>query len=116
MQRMSVFFTAIIFGAAAWAQEPLLEEELFEDELPEIRRYSVEVIVFAYSEEVSVGTEVFVPEVGEYPSFELLDFPGGVVGMVLNGVVTSFDAGATWTFASGLTQTKNKARDAEADD
>jgi hypothetical protein len=76
MQRLSVFFTAMIFGAAAWAQEPLLEEELFEDELPEIRRYSVEVIVFAYNEEVSVGTEVFVPEVGEYPSFELLDFPG----------------------------------------
>ncbi len=76
MQRLSVFFTAMIFGAAVWAQEPLLEEELFEAELPEIRRYSVEVIVFAYNEEVSVGTEVFVPEVAEYPSFELLDFAG----------------------------------------
>jgi hypothetical protein len=28
-----------------------------------------------------------------------------VVGMVSNGVVTTFDGGATWTFASGLSQT-----------
>ena len=74
MQRLSVFFTTIILSAAVWAQEALLEEEAFEAELPEIRRYSVEVIVFAYSEAVSVGNEVFVPEVSAYPSFDLLDF------------------------------------------
>jgi len=32
------------------------------DEAEEIRRYTVEVIVFSYNEEVSVGSEIFVPE------------------------------------------------------
>lgn len=33
-----------------------------ESEVPEIRRYSVEVIIFKYAESVSAGTEVFVPD------------------------------------------------------
>lgn len=72
MQRLTVLFASMILGAAVWAQEALLDSELLEAEIPEIRRYSVEVIVFAYAEEVSVGTEVFVPEATGYPSFELL--------------------------------------------
>ena len=71
MQRLTVFITSMILGTAVWAQGPLLDSELLGDELPEIRRYTVEVIVFAYAEEVSVGSEVFVPEVADYPSFEL---------------------------------------------
>ena len=71
MQRLTVFITSMVLGAAVWAQEPLLDSELLGDEIPEIRRYSVEVIVFAYAEAVSVGSEVFVPEVADYPSFEL---------------------------------------------
>ena len=71
MQRLTVFITSMILGAAVWAQEPLLDSELLGDELPDVRRYSVEVIVFSYAEEVSVGSEVFVPEVADYPSFEL---------------------------------------------
>ena len=74
MQRLSVYIATMILTAAVCAQEPLLDSELLEAELPEIRRYSVEVIVFAYAEDVSVGTEVFVPEFSDYPSFELLDF------------------------------------------
>ncbi len=34
-----------------------------EDAQPEIRRYTVEVIIFAYAEESSVGSEVFPPDI-----------------------------------------------------
>lgn len=40
----------------ASAQEPPADEEL------EIRRYTVEVIVFSYAQSVSSGTEIFVPD------------------------------------------------------
>ncbi len=42
----------------AFAQEP---EEVIDEE-PEIRRYTVEVIIFKYAEEVSTGSEVFLPD------------------------------------------------------
>jgi len=43
---------------------PAIAQELeeIEGEVPEIRRYSVEVIIFKYAEEVSTGTEVFLPD------------------------------------------------------
>jgi len=44
----------------AVAQELLDESELIE--VPEIRRYSVEVIIFTYAQEVSAGSEVFIPD------------------------------------------------------
>jgi len=37
-------------------------QEVLVDEEPEIRRYTVEVIIFSYAEDVSVGTELFLPD------------------------------------------------------
>lgn len=54
---------------AVHAQEPEAEE------LPEIRRYTVEVIIFSYTQDVGTGSEVFVPEqivIEEVPLFEKL--------------------------------------------
>jgi hypothetical protein len=65
MHRLTFLLTSILLGTAATAQEPLLDSELLEDAEPEIRRYTVEVIVFAYAEDVSIGTEVFLPDVIE---------------------------------------------------
>jgi len=65
MQRLTIFLTAMLLGAVATAQEPLLDSELLEEVEPEIRRYTVEVIVFAYAEDVSIGTEIFLPDVIE---------------------------------------------------
>lgn len=43
-----------------------------EEELPEIRRYTVEMIIFAYEQNVATGSEIFVPD--EPPPVEpLLD-------------------------------------------
>jgi hypothetical protein len=70
------FLLALALSAAvsATAQEiPLLpvDEAALEEE--EIRRYTVEIIVFTYNDSASVGTEMFTPEpVEETP--ELIEF------------------------------------------
>lgn len=53
----------------------IAQDEVTEEEEP-IRRYTVEIIIFTYEENVSVGSEVFVPDVveDEYSLFE--DMPG----------------------------------------
>jgi hypothetical protein len=50
-----------LFGVSAGAQ--LLPEDMLppEEEVEEVRRYSVEIIVFEYSAEVSAGNETFAP-------------------------------------------------------
>ncbi|MGI9224542.1 MAG: CsiV family protein [Woeseiaceae bacterium] len=37
-------------------------QEFPADETPEVRRYTVEVIIFRYAEDVSIGTELFLPD------------------------------------------------------
>ena len=65
MRRLFVFLTAMTMSATLGAQDLPLDAELVEEAEPEIRRYTVEVIVFSYAENVSVGTEVFLPDVIE---------------------------------------------------
>ena len=48
--------------------EPLVEEE-------ELRRYTVELIVFSYAESVSAGTEIFIPD----PIDDTLQYPETVL-------------------------------------
>ena len=58
--RFIVRLLATTFCATvAIAQDDLAEVQPDEEE---IRRYTVEVIIFSYEEEVSVGTEVFLPD------------------------------------------------------
>jgi hypothetical protein len=60
MKRIATLLTSTLCLATAVAQEdPLLLET---EEVPEIRRYSVELIVFSYLEDVFVGTEQFLPD------------------------------------------------------
>jgi len=55
--------TAIFALAGASASAQLLPEDMLppEEEAEEVHRYSVEVIVFEYSAEVSAGNEIFAP-------------------------------------------------------
>jgi len=62
---------------AAVAQEDAVQEEL--EEAPEIRRYTVEVIVFSYLEDVSVGTEQFLPDEPPPEEEPLLDEDGNPI-------------------------------------
>lgn len=76
MQRLIILLTVMLLSPAVGAQEPPLDSELPEDAEPEIRRYTVEVIVFSYVEDVSVGTELFLPDVIEVVERDPFAFPG----------------------------------------
>ena len=45
-----------LLAATAFAQDTL------EEEVPEVRRYTVEMIIFAYEQNVASGSEIFVPD------------------------------------------------------
>lgn len=64
----------VIAGSTAVAQDELLLEEEQED----IRRYTVELIVFAYAQDVSVGTEVFPPDEPVVDDNLLLELEGPI--------------------------------------
>ncbi len=73
MKVLATFLLLALGGSAAIAQdEPLLQEE------EEIRRYTVELIVFSYAQDVSVGTEVFPPDEPVVDDSLLLDVGGPI--------------------------------------
>ncbi|MDX2608643.1 MAG: CsiV family protein, partial [Woeseiaceae bacterium] len=53
--------TTILFLSMA-ASVAIAQDDLLLEEEEEIRRYTVELIVFTYAENVSVGTEIFPPD------------------------------------------------------
>jgi hypothetical protein len=59
--RRLMMFPVMTLLLALWSALAV-GQELLDDEVPEIRRYTVEVIIFRYAEEVSVGTELFPPD------------------------------------------------------
>ncbi len=56
----------VLVPALAMAACGALAEDLLAgpdaDELAEVRRYTVEMIIFSYAQSVSAGTEIFVPD------------------------------------------------------
>jgi len=52
----TILFLSMAASAANAQDDPLLEEE------QEARRYMVELIIFSYAQDVSVGTEIFAPD------------------------------------------------------
>jgi len=72
MQRLLFLLTSLLLCATAGAQDVPSDLELLEEVEPELRRYTVELIVFAYAENVSAGSELFLPNVIE-PEPELLE-------------------------------------------
>jgi hypothetical protein len=73
MKVLATFLLLALGGSAAIAQdEPLPQEE------EEIRRYTVELIVFSYAQDVSVGTEVFPPDEPVVDDSLLLDVEGPI--------------------------------------
>ena len=75
MKLLAGFAAAILAATLANAQDGDSEE------LPEVRRYTVEVIIFEYAEQVSPGTEIFEPDPppepdpGPAPEFVFEDMP-----------------------------------------
>lgn len=58
MRRMGIILILLLSCAGVTAQDDLLEQDIAED----ARQYTIEIIVFSYEENVSVGTEVFVAD------------------------------------------------------
>ena len=58
MKRIAAVLISTLSLATAVAQDDLLVEQTEK----EVRRYTVELIIFSYEEDVSVGTEVFLPD------------------------------------------------------
>ncbi len=67
MQRITLLLALLLLPPAAAAQDEVIEE------VPEIRRYTVEIIVFAYVEDVSVGTEIFPADIPLSVDVDALD-------------------------------------------
>ncbi len=57
MKQVLSLITVPLLAAASLAQDIVLQEEV-----PEIRRYTVEMIIFSYAQDVSTGSEIFVPD------------------------------------------------------
>lgn len=70
-----------LMATAALGQDIAAEEEQ-----PEIRRYTVEMIIFSYSQSVSAGSEIFVPD--EPPPLQL-----GEDGELLEGDIQDANTG-----------------------
>ena len=69
MKKFPVLLAGLLTVAAATAQEAAIVDELLAaEETEQIRQYSVEVIIFAYAEDVALGSEIFVPDVVEPPA------------------------------------------------
>lgn len=66
MRTLFLLLTAVLAGlvthAAAQVNTEPLEEEETEEAVEPIRRYTVELIIFAYGESVSAGTEIWTPD------------------------------------------------------
>ncbi len=71
MRQIRIFAIFTLFSLVASAQEELPLELLEEVEV--VRRYTVEVIVFSYEENVALGTEIFVPDAPPVEEDLLLD-------------------------------------------
>lgn len=75
MRRPIPHILASLLSVAIYQPAFAQEIEDVENEVPEIRRYSVEVIVFKYAEEVSTGSEIFLAdEIAEEEVLEELAF------------------------------------------
>ncbi len=61
-RKLTFLLIAASLHLAAFAQDELIDEEV-----PKIKRYTVEIVVFSYVKDVSVGTEVFPADLIEVP-------------------------------------------------
>ena len=93
MQRLIFCALLLVLGRAGLAQD--LPTDL-ESEEPDLRRYSVELIVFAYAEDVATGSELFLPEMVEVtrpPEIDLFGDFGTAEGPVPDDSVPDDEPG-----------------------
>ena len=62
IRSLTLLLVAAFLPTTAFAQDELIDEDV-----PVIKRYTVEIVVFSYVKDVSVGTEVFPADLIEVP-------------------------------------------------
>ncbi len=72
-RKLTLLLIAASLPAAVFAQDELIDEEV-----PVIKRYTVEIVIFSYVEDVSVGSEVFPADLIE-ETVEPVDIIGEIV-------------------------------------
>jgi hypothetical protein len=60
MSKLTALLAGALVAAGAIAQENSADQEF--DTAEPLRRYTVEIIIFKYAEDVSAGTEIFLPD------------------------------------------------------
>jgi len=65
MKKISLLIVSLLLGAVASAQQAVSDDSSENNEPEEVRHYTVEIIIFSYLQDASVGSEIFVPEIIE---------------------------------------------------
>jgi hypothetical protein len=74
MRTLTALLAGFLLAPLALSQETGSDPDAAADE--PVRRYTVEIIIFAYTEDASVGTEIFLPDPLPSPGEMLLDEDG----------------------------------------
>ncbi len=86
LRQLQLTILLLLCGAPAVSQVPEVEE------LPEIRRYTVEVVIFRYAQEVATGSEIFVPEEVMLEEIDLASLPSpGEPPLITRPAETTFE-------------------------
>ena len=64
--KLTLLLVAALLQPVASAQDELIDEEV-----PVIKRYAVEIVVFSYVEDVAIGSEIFLPDQAEVPDLAI---------------------------------------------
>ena len=71
MKAITWLLASLLLLPAAAAQQVPFDQELPIEEAPAVRRYTVEVVIFTYAEDVAVGSEIFPADKPVIPAEEL---------------------------------------------
>jgi hypothetical protein len=97
MKKIITFLLATLVAAGATAQ--VVNQEDLTDAEP-LRRYTVEVIIFSYTENVSVGSEIFLPDDPPPEAELLLDDDGNAIDPDAEPVPIFTDSNVAEEFAA----------------
>ena len=89
MSRFCTLLLSTVLLTPVAAQDTSVEETL--TDIPPLRQYTVEVIVFSYTEDVSVGSEIFLPDPPPEAEYELVVDEDGNPILVDEEIVPVFD-------------------------
>ena len=77
MTKLTALLASLLLAPLAQSQDAYSDPDAAAE--GPVRRYTVEVIIFSYTEDAAVGTEIFLPDPLPSPGEVLLDEDGGPI-------------------------------------